>query len=150
MIPADAHMVPKPDRPLCFAPQGTDSILSNIALGATFFFFGPALRGAAEASARATITKDLIFILPPLRKLTAEQKIVCRKAVSRAFLPAMFNYCFGGFGASAGLVASGVVVLTVPVVLVVPVVPVVAPVLVLLLNCCEAFRKLFGSFASWL
>jgi hypothetical protein len=89
----------------------------------------------------------LIFILPPLRKLTAEQKIVCRKAVSVAFLPAMFNYCFGGFGASAGLVASGVVVLTVPVVPVV--VLVLVPVLVLL-NCCEAFRKLSGSFAIWL
>jgi hypothetical protein len=33
-----------------------------------------------------------------------------------AFLPALFNCCFGGFGASAGLLASGVVVLTVPVV----------------------------------
>ena len=137
-------MVPKPDKPLCLAPQGTDSILSNIALGTTFFFFGPALRGTAQASARATITKDLIFILPPLRKLTAE---VCRKAVSMAFLPAMFNYCFGGFGVSAGFVASGVVVLTVPVVPVV--VLVLVPVLVPL-NCCDAFRKLSGSFAIWL
>jgi hypothetical protein len=65
-----------------------------------------------------------------------------------AFLPAMFNYCFGGFGASAGLVGSGVVV-----VLTLPVVPVVVLVLVpvlVLVNCCEAFRKLSGSFAIWL
>src|SRR4029077_1767999 len=98
----------------------------------------------AEASARATITKDLIFILPPLRKLTAE---VCRKAVSLAFLPAMSNYCFGGFGVSAGLVASGVVVLTVPVV---PVVVLVLVPVFALLHCWEALRELSGSFAIWL
>src|SRR6266478_3919619 len=67
VIPAEAHIVPKPAKPRCFAPHGTDSILSNIALGATFFFFGPALRGTAETSARPMIVKDLMFILPPLR-----------------------------------------------------------------------------------
>ena len=43
-----------------------------------------------------------------------------------------------------GVVGLGVVVFAVPVV------PVVVPVfvLLLLLNCCEAFRKLSGSFAT--
>src|SRR5882762_5440807 len=95
-----------------------------MALGATFFFFGPALSGTAETSARPTITKDLMFILPPLRKLTAEQKIVCRKAVSMAFLPAMFQLllwrlwrlgwfgrvrrrCLDGSGRSSGCAGAG-------------------------------------------
>jgi hypothetical protein len=55
-------------------------------------------------------------------------------------------HCFGG------LVALFVVVLGVVVVVVfaVPFVLVGVPVLVLLLNCCEAFRKLSGSLAIWL
>jgi len=43
-----------------------------------------------------------------------------------------------------------VVVPGVVVVFVAPVVLVVVPVLVLLLNCCEAFKKLSGSLAIWL
>jgi len=45
------------------------------------------------------------------------------------------------------VVVLGVVVV---VVFVVPVALVVVPVLVLLLNCCEALRKLSGSLAIWL
>ncbi len=52
-------------------------------------------------------------------------------------------HCFGGL---VVLVVLGVVVLGV-VAFAVPVVLVVVPVFVLLLNCCEAFRKLSGSFA---
>jgi hypothetical protein len=42
-------------------------MVSNIALGTTFFFFWPALSGTAETKARPIIAKDLMFILPPLR-----------------------------------------------------------------------------------
>src|SRR5882672_3031036 len=109
-------MVPKPDNPLCFAPQGTDSILSNIALGATFFFFEPALSGTADTNTRPKIAKDLIFILPPLRNSQPHLES-CGKAGSPAFPRVTFHYCFGGLVASVlGLVASGVGFFAVPVV----------------------------------
>ena len=59
------QMLPSPVRPRCLAPHGTASIFSSMPSVWTFFFFGPALRGTARASASAVMTKDLKFILPP-------------------------------------------------------------------------------------
>jgi hypothetical protein len=73
--------VPKPAKPLCFAPHDTDSMLSNIALGATFFFFSPALSPTAETNARPTIAKDLMFILPPLRLAQLDSSIQIRRVI---------------------------------------------------------------------
>src|SRR5579864_1969834 len=65
VTPTDAHRLPNPDSPLCFAPQATASIFSSIPLTGWSFFLAFTLRGTAEARTRTRMSERFLFIIPP-------------------------------------------------------------------------------------
>src|SRR5262249_39116226 len=151
VIPTEPYKLPSPDSPRCFAPQGTDCMLSSMPLGATFFFLALAVMGKVQASARVIVTADMTFIDPPCmhsplrthcrwNQTTVHGKRLGRAGAKEVRLPCcrFAGYRIGGLG------VGGVAVFAVPVA------PVVVPPIVTFVvvagvaGCCTVFMKLCG------
>src|ERR1700757_3723130 len=68
-MPTEAQMLPRPVTPFCFAPHGTASIFSSIALSGCFFFPSPALPGIAANRTSDETRRVLILMVPPCQLL---------------------------------------------------------------------------------
>src|SRR5258708_30993307 len=85
VIPAEPHTAPSPVKPRSFAPQGTASIFSSMALASGFFFLPPAVAGMAGIMHKASTTNDkadnLNFIIPPFLYLRPPLEVGLKKPI---------------------------------------------------------------------
>src|SRR3984885_16210708 len=140
VMPADAHNVPRPASPRCFAPQGTASIFSRMPFPTSFLFLlSFADNGIAQVRVRKRMSELLAFMIASYIRVLAEQirrigelKPANGKALrlTSPLCEQHTHYCFGfGFCGCSGLSAVPVDEPVVPVPLPFPAVPEVVPLL---------------------